>query len=193
MIYYKKIKSKEDDNIMWKKFLKKSGWTDLIISLIFIIFGIILIVRPEAVMSIISILLGGIFIVMGFLRIIDYFSGNREDSYLCARAAVLIIIGIVIMFCADIILSAFRILIAIWIIYSGIMNLQTTIIWKEYKSKLWLTTLILALFMIIAGIYILVNNGAILQTVGIIIATYGFMDIIENIIFIKKVDNYLDE
>lgn len=97
------------------------------------------------------------------------------------------------MFCADIILSTFRILIAIWIIYSGIMNLQTTIIWKKYKSKLWLTTLILALFMIIAGIYILVNNGAILQTVGIIIATYGFIDIIENIIFIKKVDNYLDE
>ena len=177
---------------MWKKFLKKSGWTDLIISLIFIVFGIILIVKPEAVMSIISIVLGGIFIAMGFLRIIGYFSENREDNYLCARAAVLIIIGIIIMFCADIILSVFRILIAIWIIYSGIMNLQTTIIWKEYKSRLWLMTLIFALVMIIAGIYILVNNGAILQTVGIIIVVYGIIDIVENIIFIKKVDNYLD-
>lgn len=177
---------------MWKNFLKKSGWTDIIMSLIFILFGFMLIARPESIMSIISVLLGLIFIVMGILKMIDYFSIDRKDNYLFAMAVVAIIIGIVIMFCADIILSAFRILIAIWIIYSGIMNLQTTIIWKDYKSKLWLITLILALVTIIAGIYILVNNGAIIQTVGIAIVIYGFVDIIENIIFIKKVDNYLD-
>ena len=86
----------------------------------------------------------------------------------------------------------FRILIAIWIIYSGIINLQTTIVWKDYKSRLWLLTLILAIAMIIAGIYILVNSGAILQTVGVAIVVYGIVDIIENIIFIKKVDDYLE-
>ena len=149
---------------MWKNFLKRSGWTDIVISLIFILFGAMLIARPESIMSIVAILLGVIFIV----------------------------IGIVIMFCSDIILSAFRILIAIWIIYSGIINLQTTIVWKDYKSRLWLLTLILAIAMIIAGIYILVNRGAILQTVGVAIVVYGIVDIIENIIFIKKVDDYLE-
>lgn len=177
---------------MWKKFLKKSGWTDIIISLIFILFGIMLIARPESIVSVIAIILGLIFIAVGVLRIIDYFATDKKDNYIFAMAVVSIIIGIVIMFCADIILSAFRILIAIWIIYSGIMNLQTTIVWKDYKSKLWLTTLILAIVMIIAGIYILINNGAILQTVGIAIVVYGIVDIIENVIFIKKVDDYLD-
>lgn len=177
---------------MWKSFLKKSGWTDIVMSLVFILFGIMLITRPETIISIISIILGLIFIIMGLLKMIDYFSTNKEDNYMFAVSVVAIITGIVIMFCADIILSAFRILIAIWIIYSGIMNLQTTIIWKEYKSKLWLTTLILAIITIMAGIYILVNNGAIIQTVGIAIVVYGLVDIIENVIFIKKVDNYLD-
>ena len=177
---------------MWKKFLKKSGWTDIIISLIFILFGIMLIARPESIVSVIAIILGLIFIAVGVLRIIDYFATDKKDNYIFAMAVVSIIIGIVIMFCADIILSAFRILIAIWIIYSGIMNLQTTIVWKDYKSKLWLTTLILAIVMIIAGIYVLINNGAILQTVGIAIVVYGIVDIIENVIFIKKVDDYLD-
>lgn len=177
---------------MWKKFLKKSGWTDIIISLIFILFGIMLIARPESIMSVIAIILGLIFIAVGVLRMIDYFATDKKDNYIFAMAVVSIIIGIVIMFCADIILSAFRILIAIWIIYSGIMNLQTTIVWKDYKSKLWLTTLILAIVMIIAGIYVLINNGAILQTVGIAIVVYGIVDIIENAIFIKKVDDYLD-
>ena len=96
------------------------------------------------------------------------------------------------MFCGDVIFSIFRILIAIWIIYSGIMNLQTAIVWKDYKSKLWIITLILSIVMVIAGVYMLVNQGAVLQMVGVIILAYGIVDVIENVIFIKKIDNYLD-
>lgn len=177
---------------MWKKFLKKSGWTDIIISIIFILFGIMLISRPEAIVSIISILLGAIFIVMGVLKIIDYYSNGKHDNYLIAISVVMILIGIIIMFCADIILSAFRILIAIWIIYSGILNLQTTIVWKDYKSRLWLLTLLLSIATIGVGIYVLVNTGAIMQTIGIAILVYGIVNIIESFIFIKKVDNYLE-
>lgn len=177
---------------MWEKFLKKSSWSDIVVSLIFILFGILLIARPDSIISVISILLGGIMIIIGGLKLIDYFSNDRKDSYLLAISVVAIIAGIVVMFCSDIILSVFRILIGIWIIYSGIMNLQTAIVWKDYKSRLWLTSLILSILTIIAGIYILVNSGAILQTVGIIIVTYGIIDIIESVIFIKKIDNYLE-
>ena len=177
---------------MWKKFLKKSGWTDIIVSLIFVIFGIMLISRPEAIVSVISILLGAIFIVMGVLKIIDYYSNGKQDNYLIAIATVLILVGIIIMFCSNIILSVFRILIAIWIIYSGIMNLQTAIVWKDYKSRLWLLTLLLAIATIVVGIYILINTGAILQTIGVAILIYGLANIIESFIFIKKIDNYLE-
>mgnify|MGYP001624478136 FL=1 len=177
---------------MWKEFLKRSGWTDLIISLIFILFGIMLMARPETIMAIISNVLGLIFIVMGILKIIQYYSTGKINKYLIPMSTILIIVGIVVMFCTEIILSLFRILIAIWIIYTGIMNFHTSIVWKEYKSKLWVTTLILSFVMILAGIYVLVNSGAIIQTIGIILVLYGIVDIIENIIFIKKVDNYLD-
>ncbi len=177
---------------MWKEFLKRSGWTDLIISLIFILFGIMLMARPETIMAIISNVLGLIFIVMGILKIIQYYSTGKINKYLIPMSTILIIAGIVVMFCTEIILSLFRILIAIWIIYTGIMNFHTSIVWKEYKSKLWVTTLILSFVMILAGIYVLVNSGAIIQTIGIILVLYGIVDIIENIIFIKKVDNYLD-
>ena len=96
------------------------------------------------------------------------------------------------MFCTDIILSIFRKIIGIWIIYSGIMNLRTVWIWKDLNSRLWLFSLVIAVIMIFAGVYILIYNGAILQTIGIIIVGYGIMDIVQNIIFIKKVDDYLE-
>lgn len=175
-----------------EKFLKKSSWTDIIVSILFVLFGIMLIARPESIMSIVSILLGAICVAMGVLKGIDYFASGKNDNYLLAISIVAIITGIIIMFCADIILSVFRILIAIWIIYSGIMNLQTTILWKDYKSRLWLLTLLLAVVMVLGGIYILVNNGAMLQIVGGIIVAYGIIDIVENAIFIKKIDDYLD-
>ena len=175
-----------------EKFLKRSGWTDIVIALIFILFGIMLITRPEAIVSMIAILLGGICIVIGILRLIDFFYLKKQDNYLLAIAIVMIVTGIIVMFCADIILSVFRIIIAIWIIYSGIMNMQTAIVWKDFKSRLWLFTLILSIVMIIGGIYVLVNTGAIIQTIGVIILAYGIIDIIENVIFIKKIDNYLD-
>lgn len=175
---------------MLENFLKKSSWTDIVVSIIFILFGILLIARPNEIMSIISFVLGGIVIIMGILKIIDYMSGDRNNNYLLAMAIVAIIAGIIIMFCSDIILSIFRILIAIWIIYSGIMNLQTSIVWKEFKSRLWLLSIILSIITIVAGVYVLINTGAILQTVGIIILGYGIINIIENVIFIKKIDNY---
>lgn len=73
---------------MWKRFLKKSGWTDIVISLIFILFGIMLIARPEFVMSGISLIIGLVFIAIGILKAIEYFSNNRRDNYLLAIAIV---------------------------------------------------------------------------------------------------------
>lgn len=175
-----------------EKFLKKSSWTDMIISFLFVIFGIMLIAKPDTITSMVSILLGAMCMIMGALKGVDYFASGKKDNYLLAIAIVAIIVGIVIMFCASMIISIFRILIAIWIIYSGIINLQTIIVWKDYKSKLWLLTLILAIATIIAGIYILMNNGAMLQIIGGIIMFYGIINMIESSIFIKKIDNYLD-
>ena len=176
---------------MLEKILKKSSWTDIVVSLIFILFGAMLIVSPESIISIMAILLGTIFIILGVFKLINFYASGKIDNYVLATGIVTFIAGIVIMFCGDVIMSVFRILIAIWIIYSGIMNLQTTIIWKEYKSRVWLIALILSILVIIAGIYILVNSGAILQTVGTIIVIYAIVNIIENIIFINKIDKSL--
>ena len=177
---------------MLEKLLKKSGWTDIIIAILFILFGIMLIASPEVITAMISIILGIICILIGILKMCDYLAKGKSDNYLLAISIVAIITGIIVMFCGDVIFSIFRILIAIWIIYSGIMNLQTAIVWKDYKSKLWIITLILSIVMVIAGIYMLVNQGAVLQMVGVIILAYGIVDVIENVIFIKKIDNYLD-
>ena len=90
-------------------------------------------------------------------------------------------------------MSIFRIIVGVWIIYTGIMNLHTVTIWKDYKSRLWLISLIGAIANIIAGIYVLVNSGAILQTIGVVLIVYGVIDIVDRFIFIRKVENYINK
>ena len=72
MIYPIYIYSKEGNNML-EKFLKRSGWTDIIVSLLFILFGVMLISRPESIISMISILLGTICVIIGVLKLIDYY------------------------------------------------------------------------------------------------------------------------
>ncbi|MBR3003412.1 MAG: DUF308 domain-containing protein [Clostridia bacterium] len=185
MIIYHTTKS------MLEKILKRASWSDIIISVVFVIFGILLVTNPQTITTMLSVILGGIFVALGVFKIIEYIHTGKQDSYLLGIGSVAILAGIVIMFATGIILSIFRIIIGIWIIYTGIMNLQTAVVWKDYKSRLWLATVIGSLLTIISGIYVLANSGAIFETIGWIIIFYGIIDIAERLIFIKKVDNYL--
>ncbi len=173
---------------MLEKFFKKSIKQDIIISILFVIFGIALIYNPNAIISILSFILGGIFIVAGIMRVFEFISAGKIDNYLLAIGISAIIIGIIIMFSSKIILSFFGVIIGIWIIYAGIINLQTSIVWKDYTSRVWLLSVILSIVTIIVGIYVLINVSVIMNIIGFIILIYGIINLLENIIFMKNVE-----
>ncbi len=178
---------------MFEKFLKRSSWVDMVVSMVFVLFGLLLIVKPLEMMSVISILLGAVFIIIGFLKIVDYFTSKDKEDYLLTMALISVIFGVIVLFCSDIISGIFRIILGIWIIASGIRNFQTSLVWKEVKSGLWTLTVVFAMLMIIAGIVVLVSDTLALQIVGVIILIYAILDLITRAVFIKKVKNYLDD
>lgn len=178
---------------MFEKFLKRSSWVDIIISIVFVLFGILLITKPTEMMSVISIILGAIFIIVGALKIADYLTSKDKMDYLLTMGLISIIFGTIVLFCSDVITGVFRVILGIWIIASGIRNFQTALVWKEVKSGLWTLTIICAMLMIIAGIIVLVSNTLALRIVGTIILIYAILDLITRAIFIKKVTNYLDD
>ena len=163
-----------------KDFLKKSGWTDILVSLVFAVIAIFMITKSDAVVKIISYVLGGIFIVMGAVKIIDYFaSKGKYDlyNYDLIYGIIAIIIGLVT--------------IAIWIIYSGLVRLSLSLKLHTAQINAWSVSLILSIIMIIGGIYMLFQSGALVLTIGIIMLVYSIIDLIESAIFIKYVDKLL--
>lgn len=176
---------------MLEKILKRASWSDMVISAILIILGLFLAVNPGAVTTMLSVILGGIVIAIGAFKVIEYIQSGKQETYLLGVGAFFIVAGIVIMFATGIILTLFRIIIGAWIIYTGIMNLNTAAKWKDYQSRVWLATLIGAIATIFAGIFILVNSGVLMSTIGVLLIIYGTIDIIERFVFIRKIENYL--
>ena len=175
---------------MFEKFLKRSSWTDIVISIIFVLLGILLATRPEDTLTAISTLLGILFIAMGALKLIEYFTAKEKEDYLLTSALIAVVFGVIVLFASDAILSLFRIILGLWIIATGIMDFQTTLIWKEIKSPYWTLALVLSMGMIASGIVLLINSNILITTIGILTIIYAILDIVDRIIFIKKIDNY---
>ncbi len=177
-----------------KNFLKKSGWIDILLSVAFAIIGIFMIAKTDLAIKIISYIVGGMFIVIGIIKSVDYFiSKGKYDfyNYDLIYGIIAIIIGLFTIFCSGLIESMFRIIIAFWIIYSGLVRLSLSLKLHVAQIRMWNVSLILSIIMIIGGIYILFQNGALILTIGIIMLTYSIIDLIESAIFMKYVNNNL--
>lgn len=176
---------------MFEKFLKRSSWTDIVISIIFVLFGVLLVAKPDETVGAISIILGIVFIAMGVLKLVEYYTSDTKEDWLLTVALITVILGVVILFASDAILSLFRVIVGIWIIATGIMDFQTTLVWKEVKSPYWTVAVLLSILMMLAGIVILINQNILITTMGIIIVIYAVLDIIDRIIFMKKINDYM--
>lgn len=173
-----------------KDLLKKSGWMSIAESLVFAILGIILIWQKDAIMSMIAYILGAVFILLGIIKVINYVQTKSKSdlyNYELVYGIMAVIIGIVIMVYSSTISKIFGIIIGMWIVYSSVVRASSALKLKQIKSNIWIYSLIIAVIMLICGLVVIFNVGAIPATIGAIMITYAILDIIENVIFINNV------
>lgn len=174
-----------------KALLKQSGMTNIIVSIIFGIFGVILCIFHETAMKLISILIGVLFLGAGLARIVNYIQGRGRDEHLngdLLLGVILFIFGIVAIVYTNTIGMILRTIVAIWIIYAGISKTYLSMKLKELGASAWIVSLVLSIIIIIFGLFILFYNGAIITLIGAIMIAYAIIDIIENVIFIRRLN-----
>lgn len=175
-----------------EEFLKKTGWTSIITSLITAIIGIIIVCNPMVTMKIIAYTLGAVFIVFGIVKLVNYFVAKGAYdfyNYEMIYGALAIIIGIITIAYSNTIGTIFRIIIGVWILYSGLMRLALVSKLKKLQLNAWKYALVIALLIFVCGIYVLTKAETIGIAIGIAIIIYSIMDIVEGIIFLKNVDS----
>lgn len=176
-----------------KDLLKKSGTSNILVSIIFGLFGVILCILNEGAVKVISCLIGLLFIIIGVARLVNYVKGRGIGEHfnfdlLCGLVA--LVLGAVAIIYTDAIGVILRLIVWTWIVYSGITRIYLSLKLKFFNSSIWIISLVLSILMVIFGVYIMLNSGVIVTLIGSLMIAYAIIDIIESIIFIKKIKQF---
>ena len=178
-----------------KDLLKRSGFVSIVFSVIFLILGIILINHPEGTIKFVSYVLGGLLIVFGVFRLGSYFGTRDNFSYYdfnLMLGSLCFLAGLVIIVFGTAIASFIGIIMGLWVTLTAVNRINFAFKLKEEKISYWYVSLIIALLVLAAGLYIIFAPELILITLGSLLIAYSIMDIIQSIIFIintKKIFN----
>jgi len=176
--------------------IKKSAWSAAIESLAVMIFGILLVAWPDVTILVVSNVLGAIFIVGGIYRIVNYFVVKGQQDFFnngLLAGVVWLLIGIAAIVIGEEIASVFRIIIGIWMIYESLVRVNTSIKLHAAGLKVWSYILIIALVMLVLGVFVTFNSGAVVQLIGWMMILTGIVGIIGDIIFIQQVENVVNK
>ena len=177
-----------------KKVFEKSGWISILESLVFAILGAILIANPEGTVKFIAYILGIIFIGVGVYKVGNYFASKGQNDFYNNDLIFGImagVIGIITIAYSSAIGSVLRIIIGIWIIYSSLIRIGLASKLKSQEKRAWGYSLVLALIMLACGLYITLQPGAIIVTIGVMMIISSVIDIIEDIIFMRNIKEIL--
>jgi len=179
--------------------IKRTFNTNLFLSLLFIIIGLFLFIKPDTTVSIISYTIGLILIVNGLIEVYRYIKENdiyNIFSFRLSYGVLLIIAGIFMFIKPNLLSSLFPIILGVWIIINSINKFQYSLILKKSNNKDYLYTILISILSFIWGIILLCNPFksalVITQTIGIFIIIYAVLDIMENLLIRKNITDIIE-
>lgn len=170
----------------------------IILTIVFLLVGGILIVKPDISFNIISYLIGASLIVSGiYLFIIDSKTKNIFINVFL-YAILLTLIGILIILNPITLKVILPIFLGLWFLISGIFKIRLDIYMKD--EPYFILSLITNIITVICGVILLINPvesvSAITISLGIIIVVSSISSLIDIIIFKKNINSvvkYLKE
>ena len=176
-------------------FFKEVSVASILTSIAIGILGLIILFNPNETIALLSLILGIIIMIIGIGKIISYIILRKESNfsnYDLIYGIIAIVISIIMLANANAFATIVRVIIGIWIAYTGIMKLIYALNLKSLSSSSWIAVMIMAIITIIAGVYIAIDSSILIMVFGVILIAYAVIDIIEQIIFMINVNKFLD-
>lgn len=164
----------------------------LISSIIFLILGAIMFTRPDAIILFISYVIGGIMILIGSFKCIKNYLDIKKDNTISSKEMLfgifLIVVGLVFIFLANVIEAIVRVVIGGWILFAGINRLINALRLNK-KNTRFIVFLVLAIILIAAGLYTILEANLAFKTIGLMLMVYSFIEIIGYIVNRQNINN----
>lgn len=172
--------------------LKKTTSKNMITSIIILIFGIFIFLKPDTTIKSISFLLGIILLMTGLNSIVSAFNNKTNPNQLNIAIGVIVIVMALVLFLnPTVIASIIPLLIGIYMIFSAALKLQYLYVLKTLTKNWDISVVITTIIVLILGVLLIFNpfKGviAITKLIGIFLFVFAILDIANNINIKRKV------
>lgn len=183
-----------------KKLLQQVKWDAVLVSVLYVVLGIVCIVIPETMVKTLGYLIGALLIVAGAVSMICYLLREAHENYYrndFVYGLVSISIGIIVLYKVDWLIELVPIILGILVVTSGCRKLQDVIDMKRMEYGSWAAMLVLAAINVIFGVVVILNPFETLvllfQLVGAGLIFSGVTDCFIVLYFAGKIRKYYDD
>lgn len=176
--------------------IKRSAWSAVIESLALIVLGILFIILQDTMVTVLAYIIGTFFIVKGGFQIITYFMEKGQNDFFnngLLSGVVSVLIGIAALVIGDDIATVFRVILGVIIIYESLIRINTALKLANAKVDSWKYILIIALMILVIGVFITFNSGAVITLIGWMMILTGIVGIVGDVMFIQHVNTLIDK
>lgn len=158
----------------------------LLSSIVFFILGMIIFVKPEMVVKVISYVIGGGLILVGVYSTISYIVNDRRLKVVNYNEIMFgitaIILGLLFILLAGTIELLLRIVVGVWVIMSGISRIYTSMIYPVRDARFY-SLIIVGIILIGLGFYIVFYSNLAISIIGLFMMLYGLIDFISYFVY----------
>ena len=182
---------------------KESRNSFIVISILYIVLGVVLLMWPDMSLKIVCYAFGGLTFVYGLVRILFYIRNKDAVSFFKADLIIGIIataFGIFLLLQPSIVISVLPFIIGLFIVFSGIVQFQRALDVKKVKYEKWWSILLMAVIVIVLGALIMYNPfktaTLAIMVIGLVLIVDGVSNIFSTVFtghIVKKLTKAIEE
>ena len=178
----RKSTRKMEDPIL--KRMKGASWLAVLESLVVGVLGVLLLINPDGILKLIFYVVGIFLMIKGVYKIINYFAVHGKYDFYNND----LVFGVIAVVLWEQLGKVIGIVVGAWMIYGALVRMNTAIKMHTAGVKEWFYVLILSMVMLALGIYMVISVNAVLAVVGWVMIAAAVVGILDDIVFIRHLD-----
>ena len=158
-------------------------------SVCLLILGLVLLIKPDTVISVIAYIIGAILIVLSISNLIRYFKEKENGMYL-GLGIIFLIGAIFVIFKYEMIVSIIPFILGIFVIINSSLKIPYVVELKSMKNDKYIILLISTVLSMLIGLFLIFNpftsTLTITRIIGIFVTVYSIIDIYQTLLVKKE-------
>ncbi len=180
--------------------LKEVKWSNILISIIYIVIGILLIAFPKVSGDVITSIIGIGFLALGAVAVINYFLIPVKDAFYrndFLYGVIAIVFGLIIITKQDLIADLVPVILGLVITASGVRKVQEAIVAKRMKYSQAAFYFVMGIISIVLGLVIMfwlsgqTAKNIVFIVIGAGLVYDGVSDLITTLFLANKFSNFM--